>query len=56
MFHKNINQIQAAEMTVNEGLEYITSNLNTILKPYCCKTFNVSNRKAQAKPFFGQQM
>ena len=50
-FHKNIDKIQAAEMTVNEGLEYITSNLNTIFKPYCCKTFNVSNRKAQAKPF-----
>ena len=41
-------------MTVNEGLEYITSNLNTIFKPYCCKTFNVSNRKAQAKPFYGK--
>ena len=30
-FHKNIHKIQAAEMTVNEGLEYITSNLNTSL-------------------------
>ena len=30
-FHKNIDKIQAAEMTVNEGLEYITSNLNTSL-------------------------
>ena len=41
-FHKNIDKIQAAEMTVNEGLEYTT------FKPYCCKTFNVSNKKAQA--------
>ena len=54
-FHKkNIDKIQAAEMTVNEGLEYITSNLNTIFKPYCCKTFNVSNRKTQAKPFYNK--
>ena len=41
-------------MTVNEGLEYITSNINTIFKPYCCKTFNVSNRKAQAKPLYNK--
>ena len=53
-FHKNIDKIQVAEMTVNEGLEYITSNLNSIFKPYCCKTFNVSDRKAQAKPFYNK--
>ena len=53
-FHKNIDKIQASEMTVNEGLEHITSNLNTIFKPYCCKTFNVSNRKAQPKPFYNK--
>ena len=41
-------------MTVNEGLEYITSNLNTIFKPYCCKTYNVSNRKAHAKRFYNK--
>ena len=33
-FQKNSDKIQAAEMSVNEGLEYITSNLNTIFKPY----------------------
>ena len=41
-------------MTVNKGLEYITSNLNTIFKPYCCKTINVSNKKSQAKHFYNK--
>ena len=43
-FHKSIDKIQAAEMSVIEGLEYITSNLNTMFKPCCYMTFTVSNR------------
>ena len=47
-------KIQSAKMSVSKGLEYITSNLNTIFEPYCCKTFTVSNGRAHVKPFLNK--
>ena len=53
-FHKNIDKIQAAETTVNEGLEYITSNLNTIFKPYCLRPLMFQIEKLKRSLFYNK--